>query len=263
MKNNFRIISHEIFYWHMSYMQQVKLLRHVSDQDIKIHDLDVKFTDKRQAGYNLGDLLNMPYLSDVWGETTGRETMYSVAHTCKGSILNMYCRGKPKNETVPNIPRLVNSVQQYMKENQHHLHHVLNLARDDDCLCVHVRSGDLEVSSKYVRVIKDLSKRFRTVIILGGVHLDQHFRSHQEKIQNFKREMNQILAQGDNLYFYPDVPDVHLCLMRVAKHLLVHHGGFSALGAIVSTGQLYVTSEFNHVMCHNWVNIINKKYQLV
>jgi len=248
---------------HYVMIKNVKLLRRVSDKEIKIYDTDFTFTDPRQAGYNIGDLLNMPYLCDIWPTTTGTQTMYDVSQVCRNSVLDIYCHTKPKQEIVPNIPRIIGSVQTYLKKNQKNLSNILKLVRKKKCLCVHVRSGDLIVDDAYIKIIHKLSRKFKYVVLLSGIHLDQYFFDHATKIQNFLSTMNHILTLNKNVYLYLDKPDNHLCIMKVASHLLIHHGGYSALGSILVTGKLYITPEFHHANSENWKKHVNKSYILV
>jgi hypothetical protein len=74
--------------------------------------------------------------------------------------------------------------------------------------------------------------------------------------------MNIILSQGSNIYIYLNNADVHLSLMSKASNLLLHRGGYSALGSIVSTGNLFITKQFYHAFQKNWIDKVNKPYTL-
>jgi hypothetical protein len=129
---------------------------------LKIYDQDIHFVDTRQAGYNIGDLLNMPYLSHQWPQSKGSPLMYEVGRVCPNSILNIYCHDKPPEELVPNLPRLIRSVETYMKRYKLlfvQFKPLLKLVRHKDTLCVHVRSGDQQVSSEYIKTIERLSHK--------------------------------------------------------------------------------------------------------
>jgi hypothetical protein len=209
--------------------------------------------EQRRLGYNIGDLLNMPCFTDTLSETTGCE---EASHVFTGSIVDLYCRQKPPEEYVPNIQRICDSTQNYLDANYSRLERIINFVKRETCLCVHLRlhSGD----QPFVGVIKQLSTHYRYVLILSGIHDDQRFGDHNTTIRNFVTGINHILSQNSNMYFYSDTPDAHLAIMRSASHLMVHQGGLSALGAIVSTGQLFVTPSFKHAIRQKWRDMIGK-----
>lgn len=67
----------------------------------------------------------------------------------------------------------------------------------------------------------------------------------------------------ENIYIHLNTPDMHLAIMSMASNLLVHKGGFSCLGSIVCNGNLFITKNFHHANCNNWMNKVNKKYSLL
>ena len=76
--------------------------------------------------------------------------------------------------------------------------------------------------------------------------------NHNVKKGNIKFiNINDLLKMPTNSYNNPKIifdtsePDIHLCIMRRCKNLLVHRGGFSILGVILFNGyNLYITNEF-------------------
>ena len=71
--------------------------------------------------------------------------------------------------------------------------------------------------------------------------------------------MNRILDKQGKFILIIDNADNHLSLMRNASNLLVHTGGFSALGAIVAKGNVFYTDSFSHVSMKNWKTHVDTK----
>tara|TARA_A100000164_G_scaffold339523_1_gene334628 strand:+ start:429 stop:1163 length:735 start_codon:yes stop_codon:yes gene_type:complete len=236
------------------------LKRVIYPKDLTIYDELVDLTrDKRKAGYNIGDLLHIPVLANNpnFRERDGRQQVISEIY--KDSIFSNYWNSRPENESIPHIPRIIDSVQQYVNKTNSKYTDIYDIARKDTTLCVHTRSGDLDVTMDYINVIKKMSKCFDTVIILGGVHFDQVFRTRENKIRAFIHQTNLILEQNHNIYSFLEKPDVHIAIMSQAKHLLVHYGGFSAIGAIVCSGNVYSTSRFHHPHFQPWKQKVKKQ----
>lgn len=240
------------------------LKRIIQPNDVIIYDAEMDLSrDDRKGGYNIGDLLHIPVLSDKenFKERDGRQQIISEIY--KDSIFANYWNSRPKDEFIPNIPRIQRSVEQFVERNFEKHVDIFELVRNPSTLCVHIRSGDLDVTMDYINVIKNLSKQFQTVIVLGGVHYDQVFRLHENKIRAFVHQSNLILQQNHNIYSFLDKPDVHIAVMSQSSNLLLHYGGFSAIGAIVCSGKLYATKLFHHVNCKGWKEKVNKPYILV
>jgi hypothetical protein len=89
--------------------------------DILITDKTIP-EDTRNAGYNLGDLLNMPHLSNTWKSSPHRDSeelyrMNLLGSNYKDSVLDYYCSGREnEEENVPNINLIINAVEQFKKK---------------------------------------------------------------------------------------------------------------------------------------------------
>ena len=141
---------------------------------------------------------------------------------------------------------------------------IFNLVKNPNVLCVHIRSGDLNLLDKnFVNIIYEFSKKYEFVILFSGIHSDEHFKNNDTKIENFLNDLNYVLYSNKNIYLHLDIPDVHLSLMSVASNLLLHRGGFSALGSILCTGNLFITHRFNHAFSKNWIDKVNKPYTII
>ena len=186
------------------------LKRNLNFEDIIIYDKEIEFSkDERRAGYNIGNLLNMPYLSGQWkqcphNDEGALERMNLVANTCVDSILSFYCRGRPIDEKVPYVPRIIDSLKEYMKKNNDFLENneVFKMVQDPNCLCVHIRSGDLNVEEDYVNIIEKMSYKFEKIILLGGIHLDEYFKPHHMKTIDFMSQVNSILNKIKTTFHY-------------------------------------------------------------
>ena len=51
-------------------------------------------------------------------------------------------------------------------------------------------------------------------------------------------------------------PDIHMVLMREAKNLFVHRGGYSALGAILCKGNVFASEHFGHMYTEQWKHYV-------
>jgi hypothetical protein len=125
---------------------------------------------------------------------------------------------------------------------------------------VHVRSGDKDTENDFINLISRLSHKFKKIILLSGIHLDIHFRNNENKIQNFQKTINSILNHNNNIFIFLNSADVHLSIMSKASNLLLHKDGFSSLGSILSTGELFVTKYFYQINHPRWKSQVNKKY---
>ncbi len=244
------------------------MLKQLVYEDVKLYEKEIE-EDTRKAGYNIGDLLNMPFLDNTWISNPHQDKdllnrMNLIGENYKGSILNYYCEHRMPTDPVPNINLIVESVAYYNEMNKHKYEDILKIVKDKDTLCVHVRSGDLMTELEFINKIEQLSYKFKKIILLSGIHGDQYFADHHNKKMRFVITMNHILNKNRNdSYIYLNEPDVHLMIMMNASNLLVHKGGFSCLGSIISTGQLFVSNMFYHLYKDNWRKYVKKPYIMI
>jgi hypothetical protein len=243
----------------------IPFLKHrIKKKDIIIYDKKTK-SDTRNAGYNLGDLLNIPALSGGWSYTThmGKNRMNLLGKVYNDSILSYYCENRQDTDLVPDIDLINKSVLNFIANNEETYKSILELVKDNSICCVHVRCGDQCTELEYINKIVKLSKKFKTIILLSGVHLDEFFKKNRDKIDNIFNTLNSILNKNNNIYVYLNSADVHLSIMKNASNLLLHKGGFSTLGSIVSTGKLFVTNKFGARNASLWKKLVNKPYTLI
>jgi hypothetical protein len=273
----------------------------LNPEDIEIYGFHIP-EDGRGAGYNIGDLLNMPHLADCWDAHPHHtredlERMYLIGEKYVGSVLGYYIESRPSSEVVPYIPRVLGAVRKYAEKNRHKwthigidadkihvldevnlsdkIHvldevnlsdkiHVLDEVSDKENICVHIRSGDKEVEPEFLDLIADLSQTYKKVYIMSGLHLDQYYTHDEEKVARFQQTMNNILGRNKNIRLVLAEPDEHLSLMFAAANLLIHKGGFSVLGSIVNQGQLYVTPLMKTVTCgKNWKLCVDRQFMTI
>lgn len=253
-----------------SYIFNYEHYTNITESDITIYGSNKDTSeDSRQAGYNIGDLLHMPYLAGLWGmEIPNSSSRISIiSKLFVPSILHEYMNLRTKEEAIPNIPRIIEAVQSYENKVLHTLPlsftSVFEKVKRPDCLCVHLRLGDQNASSSFLSIVKKLSTQFSSVIFLSGVHRDTIYKNNSLKIQNTISVVNQLGNNIPHSDIYLDEPDQHILLMKHATHLLIHKGGFSCLGSIVNTGQLYITNEFTHAFHPHWITHVSKKYILL
>lgn len=261
-----------IIHWktHTTAQCSPRLLRHVAENDIVFYESRFDFShDTSNVGYNIGDLLNIPYLGHRWDQNPYHHSQieldrfYVIARICKGSILDRYVSSRPTWEPIPNVKRLCQCTDEYILDNRQYLEPILNMVKEKDTLTVHVRTGDMRMDDFYIQDINTLASNFKTVIILAGIHLDTITLDHQGKVNTFLENTNSILQSNDKIYAYIDIPDVHISMMRKASHLLVYRGGFSGIGAAVAQGKVYATSRFYHAGTPRWTEQVPKQITII
>jgi len=246
----------------------MSLKNNINKDDIIIYDeeykKDITKNKLNLLGYNIGDLFNMPslhgnlkfnydYKKKLINQAIGISKLY------KNSILFYYFENKPKTEEVPNISRIENSVKKYFELNKDNFKDILDIVIDKNNLCIHLRSGDKICNDDFKKIIIEQYKKFQKIIILCGIHLDETYNNNNEKVNNLLNDLNSILSANKNIYVYLDKPDIHICLMYMASNLLVHQGGFSAIGSIVCTGNVFYTNSFTYVNKIFYKKKVNKK----
>lgn len=233
--------------------------RRIDYYDIEIFGKHEIKEDPINAGYNLGDLLNMPFLYGVWdqnphGGKERLERMDIIGKAYPGSILSNYICERPEEEPVPNIERIENAVEKYIenqnKETDTDLEEIFQKVQNPTCLTIHVRCGDLLVEEEYIDKIAEFSQKYETVILLSGINMDEHYLDDHLKKCNFRFFMNQILERNENIFLHLNSPDNHLAIMRKASNLLLHKGGFSMIGYIVATGKVFITDFLYPIVNH-------------
>ena len=240
----------------------------ITNDDIIIYDKLIK-DDTRNAGYNIGDLLNMPSLHNIWTQCPHADNnilnrMNIISNNYENSILNIYCKIRQnKNEIIPNIDKIKKSVEEFTNKNQHTYSDILQVIQLPTTLCIHIRNADVETEESYINCIDKIAKKYKDIILLTGIHNDESYRNNNNKIINVIKIINLILQKNNNINIYLNTADIHLSLMMYASNLLIHKGGFSCLGSIVSTGNLFITKLFTYVNQINWQTQVNKKYTLI
>jgi hypothetical protein len=235
------------------------LKRQITADDIIIYD---KVIENDRGGYNLGDLLNMPALLGLWDYTNphGKGRMNRLGKIYENTILSYYCENRKDKDPIPDVKLINESVINFTEHNKYLYEDILAVVKNTSTCCVHVRNGDCETEQYYINVIIELSDIFDTIILLSGVHSDEAFKKHDDKINNFVNTINSILNQKTNIYIYLNCADIHLSIMMNAANLLLHKGGYSCLGSIVSTGILFITDIFQVVNYKLWKQLVNKPY---
>jgi len=196
-----------------------------------------------KAGYNIGDLFNIPSLFDIWSFNNFKrlEEAKKVSAYLPDSILGLYFINHPDNENVPNVERLQTSVQQYIHSHHENLKEMMDFIARDDVLVIHVRSGDKKsIEPKFIEFVHLHYEKFEYIVVLCGIHLDTRFVSNLNIKQEFLiKSLQEIGDPKQKMYIHIGSPDVHLSFMATAKHLLIHRGGFSVLGSILCPHHLY------------------------
>jgi hypothetical protein len=236
--------------------------KHIDKSDIHIYGKDL-VNDTIKAGYNIGDLLNIPSLSGFWDALPHNsqeelERMYMVGNAYVDSILYYYIELRPHDEIIPYLYRVQGATDKFI-QNSSVAKELVRVVDSNDVLCVHIRSGDKEVERSFLDLIVEMSREFNFVYIFSGLHLDERFATHDQKKENFMNSMNYLFEHCFNVTLILAEPDIHISLMKKAKHLLLHKGGFSAIGFIVCEGTLY-TTKYLDTLTDIWFSNVNKKH---
>ena len=221
-----------------------------------IDNIEFKLFDKDKESYIIGDLLNMPFFFANWNNNPhNNKYMYDLfKKTSKDyseNILGIYDKLRyDEDEPIPNVEKIINSIDIYINNNQDKLVNLLELCKDPNNLFVHLRSGDKGIiEDEFINKIKLLQSKYNKIIILTGIHHNaersKYFPSVNESIDNTKQTLKKLDLDSSKLIIDLSEPDIHLCVMRNAKNLMVHIGGFSILGALAFNGNnLYLTNVF-------------------
>lgn len=250
------------------------LKQNLTIDDIRIYDIDKKFGE---SGYNISDLLNMPFYWAGWKQNPhcGDENYYNVAKNTAfnnpDTILGRYYSSRTEDEQIPNLNRLYDVIDKYINDKNIKNEKIYELINDENILFVHIRSGDFGcVSDKYVNTVYNLSKKFSKVILMSGVnrnfhHSDENNEHNLRCRNNLLYSLNKILSTNSNIFVYFAEPDYHISTMRLCKNLLVHRGGYSVMGTFINTGKIFFTYELPCINNDLWkkemhlknVNFIN------
>lgn len=267
-------------------MYQVKIFNNkLKYDDIEIYG-NTPDKIKFKLGYNIGDLLNMPHLradsnnlENIWkyswtGPNTKKEDLnivsnilvnppildltYEIGNIYKDSIISNYIKNRDINEPVPNIKRIIDSVNLFNECNSHKYKELYNDVQKNDTLCVHVRLSDLHAETSYINLIHNYGNKFKKVYLFTGIHLDERYKKNNDKIINTINTINKIIKNKHTYYVVLASPDVHISLMSKAKNLLLHKGGFSMLGAIVCRGNIFIDKKIGNLFFSKIFNLKSK-----
>jgi len=227
--------------------------------DIPIYDN----SNKNDGGYAIGDLLNMPSVCGIWYQNphNSEETYESFLNVSKQypeSILAIYSSLRTDtNEPIPNLSKIEQAVDIYTiyTKQKHQI-----LYDDDQVLFIHLRSGDKGVvEDYYIEKINQVASKYRSLVVLTGIHADQRFHTTEQSKRNLIESLKKINSSKIQLNL--DTADNHLVIMRKCKNLMVHKGGFSTLGCIVFTGdQLYLTELHECRQSEQLINHLKSKH---
>lgn len=238
--------------------------RPITLENVEIFGTPIE-NDAIGAGYNIGDLLNIPSLGGFWqacphNSPEDLARLYHVAEQYPQSILQYYIEARPFDEEVPYKHRIIGAVEKY-KEAQPSDSSVLDICRivdSEEVLCIHIRCGDKHVEEDFLRLIEHQANLYKQVFLFSGLHLDERFASNTQKKDSFLCTMNRLLTHTNISLVIAD-PDDHIAMMSTAQNLLVHKGGFSAIGMIVCKGNAYKT-KYMDVVNHVWDQKIGTDY---
>jgi len=218
------------------------------------------------AGYNLGDLLNMPTYSMSWNTTFQKWRHVWIRENMPTSIVGQYYTFRNPNMASGALPPCnldpdVGRIRQAFaaSEAKNRVNPLqLRALQQQDTITIHLRSGDRSGQSdsfasevlKVARQLNCLHSKPCRLVVMTWLH------AHRKTLT--KKAIKRM--RGDLVLFESSLRKRHinatvefwrggsrrtdddLFLMAMASHLIVHHGGFSALGGILSHGVVYFSS---------------------
>jgi len=250
----------------------MKLLKNIEIKDINVYDLSSNFG---HSGYNLGDLLNMPYIFESWGQNyyhADKHIYTNAINTAKNNpetILNIYYTSRPETENIPNVCRILDSTDIFLQKSKLLSNVIVNeyILSDDSIVCL-LRVGSSsdfgDIDSTYCDIISFMSRSYKNVIILSGVgrhiYTDENADYIKESKKNLVKCVNKLCSLSNNIYYINNItPDEQLCIMKLAKNLLVHRGGFNLLGVLLCSGNIYATPDFLKYYTNRLKNILSEQ----
>jgi len=239
----------------------VRNISSVNTADLLPNDADrVKCSgDGSGSGYNVGDLLHMPVFFTYWNTSKQKERHVCIQEKLPTSIVGQYYTLKnPKTCNLdPDVTRLRLALTG--SEAKHRVNPLqVKALQQQDTITVHLRSGDKvgqsdALASEVLEVTRQLnclhSKPCRIVVLT---------RLHAQRVSLTKGGIGRM--RGDLIGFKESLHKRHInatvefwrggsrrtdddiFLTAMASHLVVHHGGFSALAGILSHGLVYFSS---------------------
>lgn len=247
---------------HMNPWEPSGLLRSVDPSDFHVPDTSV------EGVYNIGDMLNAPSLWGVWPSVNPKATTASRrrAASFPGSILDRYWRivddsGASASAAHPVVEALRRAVADCPAAPDPAIQ---ALADDPGCAVVHVRSGDRgPVGQRFVGALKAHFRTFQTVILCSGVHGFTNERRGTPDLhcKHCAASLNTIIECLPSARVYLAPPDVHLKLFAAARHLMLHHGGFSVVAGLIARpdATVYCTAALASRDHQNWTSQVRGK----
>ena len=222
-------------------------------------------------GYNLGDLLNMPSFikpyQSVWppgGSKELREVAIAIRDSHPNSIVGRYFHNTSAlGGRLPDAVHLRSVVYSYGQSISVSLDKYLATTIDNpSTLLVHIRSCDKNLLHKtFLNYARHLSFRFEHFVLMGQCHNDTRFSSVNTALKNLKMSfdlMARSISHETTVSLFPrGTADDHLFAMSRATNLLVHRGGFSALGALTCRGNVFFSRDMSaFTENHEFMNLV-------
>jgi hypothetical protein len=221
--------------------------------------------DENKPTYNIGDLMLMSTHHGPWREKyKENKDQFIIEYidnnkkyydSFPNSIFANYIKLLEEKSKIdlksielPNIELIQRATDQYYHENKNKINDFFNKINNEKTLFVHVRSGDKgHISDDFINTIHSLENEYEKIILLCGIHNETTYSSKDDSKKNLTDDINKIIGENNQKYVANiDEPDVHLCYFRKCENLLLSHGGFTCLGAILFNGdKLYATKQFN------------------
>jgi len=219
-----------------------------------------RINKNKETIYNLGDILNIPLKTDIynknWNPTKckhcrSNKRFQEYIDKYPNTILEKYYNlTLKKNLNIKNRPNF-----EVLKDVLSTYENPLLKYNTDNILIVHIRAGDKgKVESDYINKIIELIKSIKPdyVILLGNFHNSINYKHNPNLLSEGKKDIEDILKTmqkhcSNVLHLKHNDADTDLVIMYNAPHLLVHKGGYSALGAFVCKGNVYYSNQYLHL----------------
>jgi hypothetical protein len=164
-------------------------------------------------------------------------------------------------DAFPNVETLRRTLDSYGVSRTPHAFDALN--RRNDTLLVHLGAGDRSFDRMSLVDIAKIASRFKAVRLLGAAHDDRRGGfAISTSAESYVREVVnaiQVLGGGcKTTYHASNSPEDDMYQIYRASNFIPTQGGFSALGAIATRGNVFFTNNFAQERSDDFARLVQQ-----
>ena len=225
-----------------------------------VNEIDKKNDDGTRT-YSLGDLLQMPRVYYRHYQP-GSKLEWNTSECVKGelkknswddSLLHEYYSRCGEDDNHPNMPVFIDVVDDMISSKAATTSTKLKPeVLDPSTLVCHIRVGDSgDLDDTTLVQLQGLRRRFNKCLLCLGMEWkdDAYWKRTNFKkddiFRSFYTTCCRLLEflEGDTRIIIA-APDDHICMFRQSRNLFVHKGGFSCLGSLICSGNVFCSRDF-------------------